>query len=61
MNISEVKKQLNISPAQSVIYENECEPDLLGKDVCALLNSGGGFVVAETVKGKHSDFLSIEN
>lgn len=52
---------MNINRSQSVIYENECEPDLLGKDVCALLNSGGGFVIAETVKGKYSDFLSIEN
>lgn len=61
MNITEIKKQLNISPTQSVINENMFDLNLLGQDVCALLNSGGGFVLVEMFKEKSNDLPVMEN
>lgn len=60
MNISEIKKQMNLSNTQTVIFENLSDLELLGKDVCALLNSGGGFVLTDISNKNPHDVQDIE-
>ena len=45
MNIEKLKNLLQLGEGQTVEYKTGCRPDMIGREVCAFLNSGGGCVV----------------
>ena len=61
MNISEIKKIMDINSTESVIYEKMFNSNSIGNDICSLLNSGGGFVVTSITDQDKYKYLSIES
>ncbi|MBU4486580.1 MAG: transcriptional regulator [Candidatus Delongbacteria bacterium] len=45
MNQNDIRKKLNLGVSQTLIAENEYGIDKAGRNICALLNSGGGNIV----------------
>ncbi|MHB1461114.1 MAG: Fic family protein [Armatimonadota bacterium] len=45
MKTGNLNELLLLGPNQSVEYHKECQPDAVGRLVCAFLNSGGGYIV----------------
>lgn len=60
MNVSEIKHILNISSSQKVIFEENIDNEIAGRNICSLLNSGGGFAIFEIADQDRYKFLSIE-